>query len=113
MSTKKQKARIHILKSEYQLSDVQYQDFLYENFEVTSSMDLTEEQCDQAIHLLQYKYDRGYKQGYDRAVSLYANLEDVFVNTIQQKLNRDVTPLELKMFRLSDKQQQKELIENI
>ena len=43
MSTKEQKAVVHILKKEYNISNEEYYNALYDTFKVESSKDLSEE----------------------------------------------------------------------
>lgn len=114
LSTNKQKQFIHILKNKFELNDVEYRNFLINNFDgIDSSMSLSEEQADFVIHLLQYKYNEDYKRGFDKALEMFGSLEDLFIKKIETKFERRATDLEIDMFSKMDKQQQKELIENI
>lgn len=114
LSTNKQKARLHILKAEYELNDVEYRNFLIDNFDgIDSSVGLSEEQCDFAIHLLQYTYSEDYKRGFDKALEMFGSLEDLFIKKIETKFERRATDLEIDMFSKMDREQQREYINAI
>lgn len=114
LSTNKQKQIIHILKNKFELNDVEYRNFLINNFDgIDSSIGLSEQQADFAIHLLQYTYNEDYKRGFDKALEMFGSLEDLFIKKIETKFERRATDLEIDMFSKMDKEQQKKLIENI
>lgn len=66
MATKKQLAKIHILKQEQQLDDDQYRDFLESRFGVRSSRDLTEKQAFAAIEALGGESQERYKGRFEK-----------------------------------------------
>ena len=114
LSTKKQKQIIHILKNKFELNDVEYRNFLIDNFDgIDSSMGLSEEQADFCIHLLQYTYNEDYKRGFDKALEMFGSLEDLFIKKIETKFERRATDLEIDMFSKMDREQQREYINTI
>lgn len=114
LSTNKQKQIIHILKNKFELNDVEYRNFLINNFDgIDTSMGLSEQQADFAIHLLQYTYNEDYKRGFDKALEMFGSLEDLFIKKIETKYERRATELELEMFNNMDKEEQQEFINRI
>lgn len=114
LSTNKQKQFIHILKNKFELNDVEYRNFLIDNFDgIDSSIGLSEQQADFAIHLLQYTYNEDYKRGFDKALEMFGSLEDLFIKKIETKFERRATELELEMFNNMDKEEQQEFINRI
>lgn len=114
LSNNNQKRIIHVLKAKYELNDVEYRDFLIENFNgIDTSIGLSEEQADYCIHLLNYKYNQDYKYGFDKALNMFGSLEDLFIKKIENKYERRATNLEIDMFSKMSKEQQKEYIEQI
>lgn len=114
LSTKQQKQIIHILKAQYKLNDVEYRNFLIDNFNgIDTSMGLSEEQADFCIHLLNYTYNADYQRGFDKAVNMFGSLENLFISKIATKYERRATELELEMFNNMDKEEQQEFINRI
>lgn len=113
MSTKEQKAVVHILKKEYNISNEEYYNALYDTFKVESSKDLSEEECTQFIHFLNYTYNKDYKLGFDNGLKMFYNFfgNDIEVNferAVNMTQKRDITDLEKIMFdSLSDDDKQK------
>lgn len=107
MSTKNQLAVIHILKKEYGLTDEEYENLMYDNFDVTSSRDLNENEAEAFIHKLNYKYNESYKRGYDNAISEVCgrDLDEQFRFFYQKKYNKLPSVMELYLFdKLNDVQ---------
>lgn len=103
MSTKEQKAVVHILKNKYSISDEQYKTLLYDYFKVSSSVDLTEEECDEFIHLLNYDYNNDYRLGFDNGLKRFYNFfNDGSLEGFERAINitqkRDITEVEKIMF---------------
>ena len=113
MSTKEQKAVVHILKKEYNISNEEYYNALYDNFKVESSKDLSEEECTQFIHFLNYTYNKDYSLGFDNGLKMFYNffgnnIEANFERAVNMTQKRDITDLEKIMFdSLSDDNKQK------
>lgn len=118
MSTKEQKAVVHILKKEYNISNEEYYNALYDTFKVESSKDLSEEECTQFIHFLNYTYNKDYRLGFDNGLKMFYNffgnnIEANFERAVNMTQKRDITNLEKVMFNsLSDDDKQK-LIKSI
>lgn len=113
MSTKEQKAVVHILKKEYNISNEEYYNALYDTFKVESSKDLSEEECTQFIHFLNYTYNKDYSLGFDNGLKMFYNffgndIEANFERAVNMTQKRDITDLEKIMFNsLSDDDKQK------
>lgn len=113
MSTKEQKAVVHILKKEYNISNEEYYNALYDTFKVESSKDLSEEECTQFIHFLNYTYNKDYSLGFDNGLKMFYNFfgNDIkanFERAVNMTQKRDITDLEKIMFdSLSDDDKQK------
>lgn len=118
MSTKEQKAVVHILKKEYNISNEEYYNALYDTFKVESSKDLSEEECTQFIHFLNYTYNKDYSLGFDNGLKMFYSffgndIEANFERAVNMTQKRDITNLEKTMFNsLSDDDKQK-LIKSI
>ena len=113
MSTKEQKAVVHILKKEYNISNEEYYNALYDTFKVESSKDLSEEECTQFIHFLNYTYNKDYRLGFDNGLKMFYNffgndIEANFKRAVNMTQKRNMTDLEKIMFdSLSDDDKQK------
>lgn len=113
MSTKEQKAVVHILKKEYNISNEEYYNALYDTFKVESSKDLSEEECTQFIHFLNYTYNKNYRLGFDNGLKMFYNffgndIEANFERAVNITQKRDITDLEKRMFdSLSNEDKQK------
>lgn len=113
MSTKEQKAVVHILKKKYNISNEEYYNALYDTFKVESSKDLSEEECTQFIHFLNYTYNKDYSLGFDNGLKMFYNffgnnIEANFERAVNMTQKRDITDLEKMMFdSLSDDNKQK------
>lgn len=113
MSTKEQKAVVHILKKKYNISNEEYYNALYDTFKVESSKDLSEEECTQFIHFLNYTYNKDYSLGFDNGLKMFYNffgnnIEANFERAVNMTQKRDITDLEKIMFdSLSDDDKQK------
>lgn len=98
----KQKAIVHIIKNKYGITDEEYRGLLIDNFDgIDTTVCLSEGECEKFIHILNYKYNQDYKNGYDRGVKqcmVNMNLEEKFRFVTKSKYNRDITELELRMF---------------
>lgn len=109
--TKNQLAVIHILKNEYGVTE--YEQLLENNFGVTSSKELSEEQAEKFIHLLNYNYSEEYKRGYNygikRLLSMFS-LKEQFIKLLDTKHNRVPTTYELYMFDNLDVELQKQML---
>lgn len=113
MATNNQKAVIHILKEKYDITDKEYKDIMYNNFTVSSSIYLSEQQADSFIHLLNYTYSNDYKLGYDKALDIYCLGQDnisIIKRLYHNKHNRDMTSFEVQCFNLLNKDTQLEII---
>ena len=108
---KKNLAVIHILKKDYNLSDETYRSILDEEFNAVSSADLDLEEQEKFIHILNFRYSESYKRGYTKAINDFmsnvSNLETLFLQL------KNPTPFEVKMFRMLNVSQQKELIQEL
>lgn len=113
MSTKEQKAVVHILKKKYNISNEEYYNALYDTFKVESSKYLSEEECTQFIHFLNYTYNKDYSLGFDNGLKMFYNffgndIEANFERAVNMTQKRDITNLEKIMFdSLSDDDKQK------
>ena len=113
MSTKEQKAVVYILKKKYNISNEEYYNALYDTFKVESSKDLSEEECTQFIHFLNYTYNKDYSLGFDNGLKMFYNffgndIEANFERAVNMTQKRDITDLEKMMFdSLSDNDKQK------
>ena len=113
MSTKEQKAVVHILKKEYNISNEEYYNALYDTFKVESSKDLTDDECTQFIHFLNYTYNKNYRLGFDNGLKMFYNffgndIEANFERAVNITQKRDITDLEKRMFdSLSNEDKQK------
>lgn len=113
MATKTQKAVIHILKEKYGITDEEYTNIMYDNFDVSSSIYLSEQQAERFIHLLNYTYSIDYKLGYDKAFDIYCLGQDnisIIKRLYHNKHNRDMTSFEVQCFNLLNKDTQLEII---
>lgn len=116
MATKTQKAVIHILKEKYGITNEEYTDIMYDNFTVSSSIYLSEQQADSFIHLLNYTYSSDYRLGYDRAFDMYCAGQDnstIIKKLYHNKYGRDMTDFEITCFNMLDKEQQVTLIKRL
>lgn len=108
---KKNLAVIHILKKDYNLLDETYRSILDEEFNVMSSADLDLEEQEKFIHILNFRYSESYKRGYTKAINDFisnaSNLETLFLQL------KEPTEFEIKMFRMLNVSQQKELIQEL
>ena len=97
MATKNQLAVIHILKKEYNLSDDEYTDLMWNLFDETTSKHLDEEQAEKFIHTLNYKYNESYKMGYNKAISEVCgkDLDTQFRFFYRDRFEKEPTNLEL------------------
>lgn len=115
-ATNNQKACIHILKAQYDLSDEQYKNIMYQNFGCTSSKDLFEEQAERFIHLLNYTFNEDYQRGYTKGMTDMIKslpLIEQFERKILVKEDRQLTNTEKEMFNLLNPMQQKEFIDKL
>lgn len=115
MATKNQLAVIHILKKEYDLSDNEYTDLMWNLFDETTSRHLDEEQADKFIHALNYKYNESYKRGYDRAISEVCgkDLDTQFRFFYRDRFEKEPTNLELYLFGKLDDEQKSDTINDL
>ena len=108
---KKNLAVIHILKKQYDLSEDLYRSMLQEEFCATSSAELTLQEQEKFIHILNFRYNEDYKRGYTKAMANFmSNVSNLTVVFYQLK---DPTPFEVKMFKMLSVSQQKELIQEL
>ena len=103
MSTKEQKAVVHILKKKYNISNEEYSNALYDTFKVESSKDLSEEECNEFIHFLNYTYNKDYSLGFDNGLKRFYNFfNDGSLEGFERAINitqkRDITEVEKIMF---------------
>lgn len=110
-ATKEQKAAIHIIKNKYNISDDNYRELIFNNFSVFSSVDLTEEETEKFMHILNMEYAKDYRNGYNHAMEflkdiLALNNTEVFKNIIKKVCGRSTNNLELELFNTlsTDKQ---------
>lgn len=116
-ATNEQKAIIHIIKNKYNISDDNYRELIFNNFNIFSSVDLTEEEADKFIHILNMEYVIDYRNGYNHAMEflryileLQPNNTEVFKKIIKKVRNRSANDLELELFNTLDTDKQLEFI---
>lgn len=117
-ATKEQKAIIHILKKQYDISDDSYRELMFNNFNVFSSVDLTEEEAEKFIHILNMEYVTDYRNGYNHAMEflkdfLVQDKAQLFNSVVKRKFNRNATDFELELFNTLDIEKQTKFIRNI
>ena len=115
MSTKNQLAVIHILKKDYQISDNDYEDILWNTFNVGSSRDLDEEEANKFIHILNYKYNEDYKRGYDTAISEVCgkDLDEQFRFFYKKRYDKLPSVMEVYLFDKLDDVQKADTIKDL
>ena len=116
MATKTQKAVIHILKEKYGITDKEYTDIMYDKFDVSSSIYLSEQQAESFIHLLNYTYSTDYKLGYDKAFDIFCSGQDnntIAQNLYYKKYDRKMTDFETKCFNMLETEKQLDLIKQL
>ena len=115
MATKNQLAVIHILKKEYNLSDDEYTDLLWNLFDEITSKNLDVEQAEKFIHALNYKYNESYKRGYDKAISEVCgkDLDTQFRFFYRDRFEKEPTNLELYLFNKLDDNQKSDTINDL
>ncbi len=119
-ATNNQKAQIHILKNQFKLDDDTYRDLMFEHFRVFSSVDLTEDEAEKFIHILQMKYNISYKQGFKKAFELLTDVElsptskvKQFKTLVRIIEKRQATNFEIEMFKKLDIDVQINYINNL
>lgn len=119
-ATKNQKAQIHILKNQFKLDDDTYRDLMFEHFKVFSSIDLTEDEAEKFIHILQMKYSISYKQGFKKAFELLTEVElspsskvKQFKTLVHLTEKRQATNFEIEMFKKLDVEVQTNYINDL
>lgn len=105
--TKQQIKYIHVLLNKLDITEDEYRQILFDEFEVYSCKDLTEEQASELAHKINYTYDISYKNGYNACMNRFIDMLDLEV-LFKQKYNP--SNLELQMFRMLDVDKQKELL---
>lgn len=104
---KKNLAVIHILKKQYDLSEDLYRSMLQEEFCATSSTELTLQEQEKFIHILNFRYNEDYKRGYNRALKQFV-VSNNSVELFKQIANP--TQLELKLFKMLENEDQEKLL---
>lgn len=115
MATKNQLAVIHILKKEYNISDNEYSDLLWNLFDECSSKNLDDDQAEKFIHSLNYKYNENYKRGYDKAISEVCgkDLEEQFRFFYNKRYDKLPSTMELYLFNKLDDYQKTDTIKDL
>lgn len=119
MIENKQKQVIHILLKEHNISDSTYRAMLWDNYRVTSCVNLTYEQAEELIHYIKYNYDENYKSGYNKGIQKGLELlgnctqKDIISKLIAQKEHRFLTRYEEDMIDILDEEQKKDLIKQL